>query len=90
MISYFWYRRDLRLDDNHGLSAITEKYKNVVPIFIFDTEILEELPKDDKRVSFIYLSLKKLGLHLNLIDLTNFGYVNNFIKKNIGNKKLPP
>ncbi|MFK8036754.1 MAG: deoxyribodipyrimidine photo-lyase [Crocinitomicaceae bacterium] len=60
MISYFWHRRDLRLDDNHGLSKITERYKNVVPLFIFDSNILEELPKDDKRVSFIYLSLKKL------------------------------
>lgn len=60
MKSYFWHRRDLRLDDNHGLSRITEKYKNVIPIFIFDSQILEELPNDDKRVSFIYLSLKKL------------------------------
>ena len=60
MISYFWHRRDLRTDDNHGLSAITEEYKNVVPIFIFDTEIINELPPDDKRISFIYLSLKKL------------------------------
>ena len=60
MISYFWHRRDLRLEDNHGLSVITKKYKNVVPLFIFDSEILDELPKDDKRVSFIFLSLKKL------------------------------
>ena len=60
MISYFWHRRDLRLDDNHGLSAITKGYKNVVPIFIFDTEILEELPVDDRRISFIYSSLQKL------------------------------
>lgn len=60
MISYFWHRRDMRLDDNHGLSEITLKYKNVVPIFIFDSAILDELPEDDKRVSFIYLSLKKL------------------------------
>jgi len=60
MKSYFWHRRDLRLDDNHGLSELTKKYKNVVPIFIFDTHILNELSENDKRVSFIYLSLKKL------------------------------
>ncbi len=60
MISYFWHRRDLRIDDNHGLAQITEKYNNVLPIFIFDADILNELPPDDKRVSFIYLSLKKL------------------------------
>ncbi|MDX1350393.1 MAG: deoxyribodipyrimidine photo-lyase [Putridiphycobacter sp.] len=60
MISVFWHRRDLRIDDNHGLAKIAEKYTNVLPIFIFDTTILEELEADDKRVSFIYLSLKKL------------------------------
>ena len=60
MIAYFWHRRDLRIDDNHGLSVITSTYKHVVPIFIFDKNILDGLPNDDKRVSFIYASLKKL------------------------------
>ena len=57
----FWFRRDLRLEDNHGLFEILKNYKNVLPIFIFDPEILEKLPKDDARVNFIYNQLKCLN-----------------------------
>ena len=53
-INIFWLRRDLRLDDNIGLhQALSEKHP-VLPIFIFDTEILDNLPEDDARVTFIY------------------------------------
>ena len=57
----FWFRRDLRLYDNHGLFKILKNYKNVLPIFIFDSEILDKLPKDDARVNFIYNQLKSLN-----------------------------
>jgi len=57
----FWFRRDLRLYDNHGLFKILKNYKNVLPIFIFDPEILDKLPKDDARVNFIYNQLKHLN-----------------------------
>ena len=56
----FWFRRDLRLDDNIGLyQALSEKHP-VLPIFIFDTEILDNLPEDDARVTFIFETLHKL------------------------------
>lgn len=56
-VSIFWFRRDLRLEDNNALyEAITQK-KNVLPIFIFDDSILNELPVDDPRVTFIYETL---------------------------------
>ncbi|MBU2946829.1 cryptochrome/photolyase family protein [Zobellia uliginosa] len=59
-ISIFWFRRDLRLDDNIGfLEALKGDYP-VMPIFIFDTEILEKLPKDDARVTFIFETLQKM------------------------------
>ena len=59
-VSVFWFRRDLRLDDNVGfLEALKGDYP-VLPIFIFDTEILEKLPKDDARLTFIYESLQKM------------------------------
>ena len=49
----FWFRRDLRLEDNRGLfNALSSGYK-VLPVFIFDTEILEKLEQDDARVTFI-------------------------------------
>jgi len=63
-----WFRRDLRIRDNKILEKASH---NVMPIFIFDKNILNKLNLDDKRVSFIYdavLALKKslqdLGLDL--------------------------
>lgn len=53
-ISIFWFRRDLRLSDNHGLSQALNGDFPVLPIFIFDQNITDELPKDDARISFIY------------------------------------
>jgi len=57
----FWFRRDLRLQDNAGLYHALKEHKNVVPIFIFDTSILDKLEdKADKRVEFIHRSLTLL------------------------------
>ncbi len=54
----FWFRRDLRLQDNAGLYHALRENKDVVPIFIFDTTILDELDeKADRRVEFIHNSL---------------------------------
>ena len=59
-ISIFWFRRDLRLDDNVGFLAALKGDFPVLPVFIFDTEILDKLPKDDARVTFIYDTLQKM------------------------------
>ena len=60
-ISLFWFRRDLRLDDNRGLFAALKAGLPVLPIFIFDTNILNKLSdKTDARVSFIYNQVKSL------------------------------
>ena len=66
-ISIFWFRRDLRLDDNVGLFQALNSGVSVIPIFIFDDAILESLPKDDARVSFIYESLFKINEKINEI-----------------------
>lgn len=65
MKQILWFRRDLRIEDNPLLSI----KGSVLPIFIFDTTILERLEKEDKRVSFIFArvmelkkSLKKEGI----------------------------
>ncbi|WP_225034679.1 cryptochrome/photolyase family protein [Winogradskyella sp. SM1960] len=59
-VNIFWFRRDLRLDDNLGFyEALRDKHP-VLPMFIFDTEILEQLPKDDARVTFIHQTLQSL------------------------------
>ncbi|MEO9966897.1 MAG: deoxyribodipyrimidine photo-lyase [Reichenbachiella sp.] len=56
----FWFRRDLRLEDNTGLFQALNTGKQVVPVFIFDSAILDELDRDDARVSFIYQSLNEI------------------------------
>lgn len=55
-----WFRRDLRVDDNSLLSLDGE----VLPIFIFDTNILSSLEKDDRRVSFIFARVMELKVDL--------------------------
>jgi deoxyribodipyrimidine photo-lyase len=70
----FWFRRDLRLEDNHGLFEVLKNYKNVLPIFIFDPEILEKLPKNDARVNFIYNQLKDLNDSLGTNQKINTHY----------------
>ncbi len=60
-ISIFWFRRDLRIDDNAGLYHSLKNNENVLPLFIFDTDILDRLEnKKDKRVEFIHLALLEL------------------------------
>ena len=60
-LSIFWFRRDLRLNDNAGLYHALKSGNPVLPVFIFDKDILEELEdKDDARVTFIYQSIEAI------------------------------
>ena len=59
-LNIFWFRRDLRLDDNVGFYEALKSDLPVLPIFIFDTEILDKLPKNDARVTFIYNTLQNM------------------------------
>ena len=59
-ISIFWFRRDLRLHDNKGLYHALKNSENVIPLFIFDTDIIDSLPENDARVEFIYNSVKQM------------------------------
>ena len=59
-MNIFWFRRDLRLEDNVGLFHALQSDENVLPIFIFDDAILSQLQKDDARVTFIHEQLEKL------------------------------
>ena len=64
-VSIFWFRRDLRLNDNAGLYHALKSGRPVLPLFIFDKEILNELEdKDDARVTFIYEAIVQLGREL--------------------------
>ena len=59
-INIFWFRRDLRLDDNVGFYEALRGEQPVLPIFIFDSEILDKLPKNDARVNFIHETLQNM------------------------------
>lgn len=62
--SIFWFRRDLRLQDNAGLSAALAGPRPVLPLFILDSDILDTLPADDARVLFLFTLLRQLQLDL--------------------------
>jgi deoxyribodipyrimidine photo-lyase len=62
--TYFWFRRDLRLNDNSGLKQALRASKTVQLLFIFDDTILADLPKNDARVTFIWQELEKINKEL--------------------------
>ncbi|MEY4279047.1 MAG: hypothetical protein RL377_1051 [Bacteroidota bacterium] len=69
LISLFWFRRDLRLEDNVGLYHALYQAKlqghRVLPIFIFDKTILDKLEdKEDRRVDFIHRTILNLQAEL--------------------------
>ncbi len=59
-ISIHWFRRDFRLEDNAALYHALKSGNELMPLFIFDKQILSELPKDDARVGFIHQTLEQL------------------------------
>ena len=63
----FWFRRDLRIDDNKGFFEALNGKNKVIPIFIYDTEIIDKLHNDDHRLTFIQNAL---------------GGINNAMKRN--------
>jgi deoxyribodipyrimidine photo-lyase len=65
-VNIFWFRRDLRLDDNTGLFHALNSGRPALPVFIFDTDILDKLEdKKDKRVQFIHNEIISLNNQLN-------------------------
>lgn len=61
MKNFFWFRRDLRIQDNAGLYHALKSGKDVQPVFIFDQNILTKLSdRSDARVSFIHETITAL------------------------------
>ncbi|MBK8196041.1 MAG: deoxyribodipyrimidine photo-lyase [Lewinellaceae bacterium] len=64
-VSVFWHRRDLRLDDNTGLYHALTGPHPVLPLFIFDRHILDDLKdKKDPRVDFIHQNISEMKRQL--------------------------
>ncbi|MCW0482252.1 cryptochrome/photolyase family protein [Gaoshiqia sediminis] len=59
-VTVFWFRRDLRISDNHGLFKALTSGRPVLPVFVFDTDILNDLEDDDSCVSFILRQVQQL------------------------------
>jgi deoxyribodipyrimidine photo-lyase len=60
-LAIFWFRRDLRLNDNAGLYHALKNNSKVLPIFIYDKNTLDKLNGSDHRLDFIEFSLKKIN-----------------------------
>ncbi len=63
-VNIFWFRRDLRISDNHGLYQALRAGPKVLPVFIFDENILNKLSPDDKRMPFIHYYVSELDREL--------------------------
>src|SRR5665648_666238 len=64
-INVFWFRRDLRIEDNHGLFQALNAGLPVLPVFIFDPEILAQFPdSNDARLTFIHGCLTDINREL--------------------------
>lgn len=71
MINIFWFRRDLRLHDNAGLYQALQSGVPVLPLFIFDSDILDVLPsRQDARVEFIHTALTGMQRELEALGST--------------------
>ena len=76
-VNLFWFRRDLRLEDNAGLFHALHAGLPVVPVFLFDKDILDPLDdRNDRRVHFIYQALVRLQkklLHVGSTLVVKYG-----------------
>lgn len=62
--SLVWFRRDLRSFDHAALHHALKQSKTVYCVFVFDSEILDQLPRADRRVEFIHDSIVELDAEL--------------------------
>lgn len=87
-MNIFWFRRDLRLEDNTGLHEALASGQEVLPIFIFDSNIIDDLPRNDARICFIHdllsdinSELKKHGRSLAVFKGTPESIIKKLIKE---------
>jgi deoxyribodipyrimidine photo-lyase len=71
-INIFWFRRDLRMDDNTALYHALNSGLPVLPVFIFDTNITDELQSDDPRINFIYEILASINNNLGISGSSSY------------------
>ncbi len=62
--SIFWFKKDLRTEDNKGLYSALQKSKELIPIYILDRNILQHYETGHKRLGFFYSALRNLDAEL--------------------------
>ena len=91
-ITIFWFRRDLRTFDNKGFYSALVNYSKVLPLFIFDKNILDDLSqKDDRRINFIYSQIKTLDNAFRKYSsglLVKYGYPEDIFKELVEQYKI--
>lgn len=91
-VNVFWFRRDLRLHDNAGLFYALKEGKPLLPVFIFDKEILDKLEeKADRRVEFIHAAILEMQQQLLPLQSTLevfYGFPSDIFKELISNYKI--
>ncbi len=91
-MNIIWFRRDLRLQDNAALYHALKAGEPVLPIFIFDKNILDDLEdKQDRRVEFIYAALEEMQEQLLKIGSSLqvfYGYPEKVFKQLIDENKI--
>ncbi len=69
MKALYLFKRDLRWEDNRALAYASQRHKEILPLFIFDKEIIEDLQVDEKRVSYLIRALEELSKKIDLYCL---------------------
>ena len=94
-LTIFWFRRDLRLDDNVGLYNALNGSNDVIPIFIFDSNIINKLPNNDPRIKIIHNALvtmnnvlKKYEINIGCFKGNPLNVFKDLVKKNIVDKVI--
>ncbi len=81
--SLFWFRRDLRLEDNTGLNRAIQSGNKVICLFIFDKKILDKIDNIyDSRISFIHKRLSSINKKLNELNssiIVKYGFVDHIL-----------
>lgn len=87
----FWFRRDLRMEDNHGLYRALKSGLPVIPFFVFDRNILDHLKTEDQRVPFIHREIHRLQeicKNYKSSMIVEYGYPNEVIEKLLAEGKI--
>ncbi|MFN3599397.1 MAG: deoxyribodipyrimidine photo-lyase, partial [Aquificaceae bacterium] len=69
MRAVYLFKRDLRLEDNKGLAYASRRHKDILPLFIFDKEILKDLRAEDERLGYVVRALEELSKRIRVYCL---------------------